>query len=131
MVGHRVTRDNYKDIYLVGRDEEIRRVPLHMWLAFFMLKANMGSIFGGKTDQYRTHLLHENDSKLLMEPQDVVNKLVNAAEKYEISDCCTPPGYEGLDIKSAIIRDSLHLLAMQVHDRGCMNTGHLPIDCLH
>lgn len=33
-------RKNYKDVYIIGVDGVVRLVPIHMYLAFFLLKAN-------------------------------------------------------------------------------------------
>jgi len=54
-------------------------------------------------------------SKCLKTDQYLRMHIVSASDKYEINDCCAPPGKTGFLIKIGflIIQDSLHYLAMQ------------------
>lgn len=75
-------RSNYRELYIVGLDGLVRVVPIHMYLAFFMLKANKGDIYGSIIDKYRLHLVHDTDDSLLMEPQQVIDKIVRDSGKF-------------------------------------------------
>lgn len=119
-------RSNYRELYIVGLDGLVRVVPIHMYLAFFMLKANKGDIYGSILDKYRLHLVHDTNDSLLMEPQQVIDKIVRDSGKFELHDCNTPPGKTGFLIKSQIIQDSVHYLAIQCHDRVERSQEKLP-----
>ena len=125
----------YKDNYILGQEGQSKLVPIHMHLAFYLLKANKGDIYGSNSDQYRLHLVDDENS--LLDPQNLIEKIMRGAIKYDINDCKTPPGKKGFLIKSQIIRYIIHFLAHQIHNRSSEEIPYivmgraLPLDLKH